>query len=152
MIFCKREALSRYLGLSEGMDAAIRFILGSDLNALPPGRNEISGLVYANRFDYVTQPEEGLPYETHLREIDVHLPLSGREMILVSDADALEETERHEDADYFLSRGPWQCRVAMTPEDALIVFPGEAHKVKCIADKSCPVKKLVVKVPDPMHA
>ena len=33
----------------------------------------------------------------------------------------------------------------MTPEDDLTAFPGEAHKVKWIADVSCPMKKLAVK-------
>ncbi len=148
MIYCKKNELKRYLGLSEHMDTAIRFLLENDLNALQAGRNEISDTAYANRFDYETLSEEGQLFETHIKYADIHMVLSGRERIMAADEASLHETSRDEDADYIASDGDWQCRFRLSADDVLIVFPGEAHKVKCADGAPCFVKKLVVKVPE----
>ncbi len=148
MIYCKKNELKRYFGLSEHMDTAIRFLLENNLNALQTGRNEINDTVYANRFDYETRPEEGQLFETHIRYTDIHMVLSGRELIMASDEASLHETSGDENADYIASDGDWQCRFRLSTDDVLIVFPGEAHKVKCADGAPCFVKKLVVKVPE----
>lgn len=148
MIFCKKADLSTYLGLSAQVDQAIRFLLGPDAGRLAMGRNEISGDdgVYANRFDYETQPEESLLFETHIEYADLHLLLSGRETIYIAQEESLKRLECRESEDYIGSDGAWQCACRMTPEDVLFVFPGEAHKVKCVHEAPCRVEKLVVKI------
>ena len=148
MIYCKKSKLKRYLGLSKNMDTAIRFLLENDLNTLQLGRNEISDTVYANRFDYETLPEDGQLFETHIQYTDIHMVMSGRELIMAADEASLHETSRDESSDYIASDGDWQCRFRLSTDDVLIVFPGEAHKVKCADGNPCFVKKLVVKVPE----
>ena len=146
MIFCPKTALHRYFGLNQALDQAIAFVLNTDLNALPEGRTETGGPVYANRFSYDTQPEDELQYEAHLKNTDVHVLLSGRETIWTAALETQQETARDEEADFIGSQGAWQSQFCMTPDQVLIVFPGEAHKVKGLSGVPCWVEKLVVKV------
>ena len=148
MIYCKKKDLSRYMGISTKLDDAIRTIVDCDLRSLSMGRNELTADVFGNRFDYVTQPEADMLYETHRDNIDIHLLLSGEEYILCADQSKMTIVEEKPDKDYIGSRGEWESCVKMTAEDVLIVFPGEAHKVKCMVEKEQKVEKFVVKVPE----
>lgn len=147
MIYCKMKDLSRYMGLSDRLDNAIRAIAACNLSTLSMGRNELAQDVFGNRFDYVTRQEADLLYETHRDNIDIHLLLSGEEYILCADQSKMTIVEEKPDKDYIGSRGEWESCVKMTAEDVLIVFPGEAHKVKCMVEKEQKVEKFVVKVP-----
>lgn len=147
MIYCDQAKLADYLGLCEELDIAIRHILTMDGSKLAMGRNDVDGeRVFINRFDYQTAPEETLLYESHIRYADIHLLLSGEEYILVAEEAGLNETERDETADYVGLDGGSEARVDMKPGKVLIVFPHEAHKVKCRKNQSSHVQKIVVKV------
>ena len=55
LIYTKRKYLTRYLGQSTSLDAAIEHLLHTDLRQLSKGRNEIDGdQAFVNRFDYQT--------------------------------------------------------------------------------------------------
>ena len=147
MIYCKKKDLSKYLGLSSELDQAIRAVLACDLSALSMGRNELGGEIYGNRFDYETQPEETVLFETHVQYTDIHLLVSGEEYFVTADLASQEVVEKDLEKDFIGSNGQWEARVRMTPEDACIVLPGEAHKAKCMIDSPAKVEKFVVKVP-----
>jgi len=149
MIYCGRSELSRYLGISAELDAALRFAMGLDEGKLVPGRNEVPGSegVYANCFTYTTLPADGLLFESHLRNADLHLALSGEEMIQLARQENLKEVEARREEDYIGLSGPHEALVRLGPADALLVFPGEAHKVKCVWEAPGEVRKLVVKIP-----
>lgn len=145
MIFCKQDRLDRYLGLSEHLDTAIRFLQKGGAAQLPMGRTEIDGeAVYVNRFDYETAAEPIT--EGHLRYIDVHVVIEGEEEIGVADVSALREVERKEEEDYIGFSGPFQGVCVMKPGDVLITFPEDAHSPKRQHGGPCRVKKAVVKV------
>ena len=147
MIFCKKKDLVQYLGMSAEMDQAIRAIGECDLAKLAMGRNELGGEVFGNRFDYETQPEANMLYETHVTYADIHLLLSGEEFFVSADLAQHEKVEEKPDKDYIGSQGPWEACVKLTPEDVCIVLPGEAHKAKCMIGQPVKVEKFVVKVP-----
>lgn len=147
MIYCKKTDLTQYLGITDRLDTAICFIQNLLPNALSMGRNEIDGEeVYVNRFDYETKPQNELLFESHHRYVDVHLLLSGEERILCASVGELTQVEVDAAADYVGLRGCEQASFHMTDEDVLIVFPHEAHKVKCIAEATSRVQKAVIKV------
>lgn len=149
MIYCARADLSRYLGISPELDAALRFAQGAEGSRLVPGRNEVPGNegVYANCFTYTTQPAEGMLFESHIRFADLHLALSGEEMIQTAKQDQLTEQEARREEDYIGLSGPHESLVRLGPSDALLVFPGEAHKVRCAWGTPYEVRKLVIKIP-----
>lgn len=148
MILCQMKDLSRYRHILPPLDLAIRFLQENDLSALASGRNEIAGddTVFVNRFAYETQSEDRLLFETHAAYIDMHLLLSGEETIYVAPVETQNAVEERPEDDYLGSEGAWQSACRLTPGTVLIVFPGEAHKVKCATHAPCGVVKLVVKV------
>ncbi len=87
-------------------------------------------------------------FENHLKNIDIHYVVSGKEKILVSNSidNLVRLTEYDCDNDYELfdiSRD--FSSVVLFPGDFLVVYPGEAHAPK-ISDDGEDVYKTVVKL------
>ena len=147
MIYTKRKNLHRYLGISQAMDTAIRYVLSADLTQLVKGRNEIDAdQVFVNRFDYQTMPQEQAIWEGHIQYADIHVLLSGQEKIGVTNVDMLTETVRKPEDDFVGFEGEVQSWFPMTTEDILIVYPEDIHKVKVIHGDSTLVEKACFKV------
>ncbi len=147
MIYLKKKDLTRCLGLSPAMDTAIRYIQTADLDAFGPGRVEVDGeRVYFNRFDYQTVPPEQAAWEGHSRYADIHLLLSGRERIGVSNAASLRQTVSRPEEDFLGYEGPVELWFPMTTEDVLIVYPEDVHMVRVQADAPAAVRKVCFKV------
>lgn len=147
MIHTKRKYLYRYLGQSEALDKAIRYLQTADLRTLAKGRNEIDGdNVFVNRFDYQTMPQEQAIWEGHIRYADIHVLLSGREKIGVTNVELLKETIRKPEEDFVGFEGSVQSWFPMTPEDILIVYPEDIHMVKVMDGDSALVEKACFKV------
>ena len=147
MIYAKKKDLNRYLGLSQEMDTAIRYLQTADLRSLQKGRNEIDGdNVFVNRFDYQTMSQEQAIWEGHIRYADIHVLLSGNEKIGVSNVNMLTETVRKPDEDFVGFEGAVQSWCPMTTEDILIVFPEDIHMVKVMDGESTLVEKACFKV------
>ena len=147
MIYTKRKNLHRYFGISEAMDTAIRHILSADLTQLVKGRNVVDGdQVFINRFDYQTMPQEQAIWEGHIQYADIHVLLSGQELIGVTNIEALQETVRKPEEDFVGFEGEVQSWLPMTTEDILFVFPEDIHMVKVIHGESTLVEKACYKV------
>ena len=146
MIYTKKKNLSRYLGQSPALDAAIHKILTCDLNELTMGRNEINGdETFVNRFDYDTIPQEEAKWEGHKAYGDVHVLLEGTERIGVSNVDSLIKTIEKPEEDFIGFRGEVQAWFPMTPDDVLIVYPEDIHMVKVSVAECVHVKKCCFK-------
>lgn len=146
MIYTKKKNLSRYLGQSKSLDAAIRAILHSDPEQLSMGRNDIDGdNAFVNRFDYDTMPQEQALWEGHIAYGDVHVLLGGHEKIGVSNVERLTETVRKEQEDFVGFQGPVETWFTMTPEDVLIVYPEDIHMVKVADGDTAHVRKCCYK-------
>lgn len=146
MIYTKRKFIERYLGQSEALDMAIRYLLSADLTKLSKGRNEVEGdQVFINRFDYRTIPAQEAIWEGHARYGDIHVLLSGRERIGVASSEALEEITRKPEEDFIGYEGPVEAWLPMTTEDILIVYPEDAHMVKVMDGESVLVEKACFK-------
>lgn len=146
MIYTKKKNLSRYLGQSKSLDAAIRAILRNDQEQLSMGRNDIDGdNAFVNRFDYDTMPQEQALWEGHIAYGDVHVLLGGHEKIGVSNVEHLTETVRKEQEDFVGFQGPVETWFTMTPEDVLIVYPEDIHMVKVADGDTAHVRKCCYK-------
>jgi len=146
LIYTKRANLERYLGLSSSLDTAIRHVMSADLTQLQPGRNVIDGdEAFINRFDYQTMPAEQAIWEGHIQYGDIHVLLSGKELIGVSDVSMLEKTVQKPEEDFVGYTGEVRTWLPMTTEDILIVYPEDAHMVKVINGESTLVEKACYK-------
>lgn len=146
MIYTKKKNLSRYLGQSASLDAAIRAVLALESEKLSMGRNEIDGdAAFVNRFDYDTMPQEKAMWEGHRDYGDIHVVLEGHERIGVSNAECLTKTCEKPEEDFVGFTGEVQNWFHMTPEDVLIVYPEDIHMVKVSDPEQCHVKKCCFK-------
>ena len=146
MIYTNMDRILRYLGISETLDTAIRYLVSTDLTQLHMGRNEIDGdNVFVNRFDYNTMTEEKAIWEGHKKYGDIHVLLCGHEKIGVSDAASLTVTVQKDADDFVGYEGPVQTWCPMTTRDLLIVFPEDVHKVKVIDGEGAFVQKACFK-------
>lgn len=147
MIYTKLKNIERYIGQSDALDTAIRYLLRADLTELVKGRNAVDGdQVFINRFDYQTMTADDAIWEGHSEYADMHVLLSGHEKIGVSNVDALKETVRKPEEDFIGFSGPVETWFTMTTEDILIVYPEDIHKVKVIDGESCLVEKACFKI------
>ena len=147
MIYTKLKNIHRYLGQSAALDTAIRYLQSADLRALSKGRNEIDGdQVFINRFDYQTMTPDEAIWEGHIQYIDIHVLLSGHEKIGVSNMESLTQTVRKPEDDFVGFEGPVETWFTMTPEDILIVYPEDIHKVKVLDSESTLVEKACFKI------
>lgn len=134
------------MGMNKNLDTVIGYLKENNLDALRPGRNEVDGeAVYVNRLDYTTIPESEAIWEGHARYGDVHIMISGREQIGVTDVRDLERTVVREDADFIGYEGNVYNWYPMRDGDVLVVFPEDAHLVKVLLDEAMPVSRAVFK-------
>lgn len=146
LIYTKRKYIARYLGQGKSLDAAIQYLLSADLTKLVKGRNEIDAdQAFVNRFDYRTMAPEQAVWEGHAQYADIHVLLSGREKIGVSNVDSLKVIAQKPEEDFIGYEGPVETWFTMTPEDVLIVYPEDAHMVKVIDEESTLVEKACFK-------
>lgn len=148
MIYDQKKNISRYYGISQNLDTALHFIENNDLKNLPKGRTTIDGdNVFVNHFSYETSPKTADSlFEDHNEYLDLHFPLSGSEIIAISESVLLKETERRPDEDSTMYVGDAQVNLPVTDADFLIVYPEEAHLPKLKAAQTSTVDKLVFKI------
>lgn len=147
MIYTNYQQMERYLGVSDALDTAIRYLKTADLSQLQFGRNDVDGdNVYINRFDYNTLPLEKAAWEGHAQYADIHVLLSGEEKIGVTDVSRLKATTRDEATDFIGYEGPVETWFTMHPGDVLVVFPEDVHMVKVQLNGEAHVQKAVFKV------
>ena len=147
MICTDMKNLSRYRGISAGLDTAIDYLLKCGTDGLMPGRNEVDGDdVFINRFHYTTMPQEEAAFEAHEVYADIHLVVEGREYIGVTPLNRLQITKVEKESDNIECSGPVETLLPMEPGKVLIVFPEDAHMVMIANGVPAHVEKAVVKV------
>ena len=148
MIYAKNADALCYRGIHKNLDLALEHITPEFLSSLEDNvRVPLDGdRVYCTRFTYETIPlEEGF-FEAHRRYLDMHIMLSGSERVDVSRPDELTLTDAQEQNDFYAYRGQGSYKLTLSPGDFLVVFPGDAHKIKMFTDTPRTVTKAVFKV------
>ena len=146
MICAKLCDAGQYRGIHPSLDLALDHLTPDFLAA--PGDDTVrldGDRVYANRFTYETIPlEEGF-FEAHRRYLDIHLMLEGEERVDIAHPDGLEEYEHRDD--FYALRGQAEQTLLLRPGQFLVVFPGDAHRIKIrTGDGPRRVTKAVFKV------
>ncbi len=148
MIYDKLCCLDRYLGLSKNLDTAIAFLQTADLSDLPAGRVEIDGdAVFGNHFSYSTTPlSQDSAFESHIRYLDLHIALSGKELIAIAPQESLQAIQALEEEDCILLAGKAVYSLPVDQQTVLLLYPGEAHIPKLTYSTPEKVDKLVIKI------
>ena len=148
MIYAKNEYAGEYRGIHPGLDLALDHITPEFLGGLKDGvRVDLRGDdVYCTRFTYETVPDEESFFEAHEKYLDIHIMLSGGERVEIAPPEALERFESKPENDFYAYRGQGCYKLTLAPGDVLVVFPGDAHKIKMQVDGPETVSKAVFKV------
>lgn len=147
MIYAKHTDALTYRGIHPNLDLALAHITPEFLSSVREQRIELrGGDVYATRFTYETIPAEESFFEAHRKYLDIHIMTEGREGVEIAPPEALEEFDRIETNDFYAYRGEGDYRLTLSPGDFLVVFPGDAHRIKMQTDGPETVSKVVFKV------
>ena len=145
MIYDRLVNAGKYLGISENLDLALHYIIGS-LDAMPQ-EIELKGKdVRAFHCTYDTVPESEGFFEAHEHFADIQIMRSGCERVAVSNTARLSVEEAQPENDFWRMAGPEEVSVVLRPDSFLVVFPGDAHKLKLMIGNPETVTKAVFKV------
>lgn len=146
MILDAIEHAGRYIAISPALEAALRFLLETDLRSLPEGRIDIDGeRVFATVSAYRTRPVEQSRWEAHRRYGDVQVMLAGTERMGVAPLSAMREIVPYDpasDVAFFEGAGDF---LTVTQGGFTVFFPQDAHMPQICAEAPTIVRKLVIK-------
>ena len=148
MIYAKNADALAYRGIHPNLDLALEHITPEFLAALRDNqRVELKGdLVYCTRFTYETIPQEESFFEAHRRYLDIHIMVEGEERVDVNRPEDLKLTDAQEGNDFYAYQGESWNSTVLKPGEFLVVFPGDAHRIKVQVDGPKTVSKAVFKV------
>jgi len=140
---------NKYNLISDKFLKAFAFLNRKDLETLPIGRINLGNGVTVDVQQYSTSYQNELPYETHAKFFDIQFLIEGQERIKICLRPALlikKEYDEANDVTYYEDPSD-EGFVLLTPGCYVILTPEDGHKSRCVADKPCMIKKIVVKVP-----
>ena len=147
MIYAKNNDALTYRGIHPNLDLALEHITPEFLDRVGYEKVQLKGDdVYATRFTYATVPEEESFFEAHRKYLDIHIMVQGSEGVEIAPPEALAEFDRTEANDFYAYRGEGDYRLVLAPGDFLVVFPGDAHRIKMQLGGPETVSKVVFKV------
>ena len=147
MIFDRIENAGRYMGISENLDKALRFMMETDLSSLENGRHEIDGdNVFVNVMEAVTKAGK-CEYEFHEKYYDIQIDLVGNEDVLFS-TEYQEITKPYqEDGDIGMGTCKCEALCHLGQGKFVVCEPTEPHLPGAAADgKEQEIRKAVIKV------
>ncbi len=145
MIYDKLNNIQRYHGLDPNLDLAIDYIC-QNLKSMPQHIDIKGSDVYGNIFTYRTVPDSESFFEAHESYADIHIMQTGSERVAVSDISVLQTDEFRPEQDFRSMHGPEELSLTLSPGSFLVVFPGDAHKLKMQIGDPANVTKSVFKV------
>ena len=148
MIYAKNQEALAYRGIHPNLDLALEHITPEFLASLRDGqRVELQGdQVYCTRFTYETIPQEESFFEAHRRYLDIHIMVEGEERVDMNRPEDLKLTDAQEGNDFYAYQGESWHSAVLRPGAFLVVFPGDAHRIKVQVDGPKTVSKAVFKV------
>ena len=147
MIYAKHKDAPAYRGIHPNLDLALAHITPEFLASVGPERVELKGGdVYATRFTYETVPEDESFFEAHRKYLDIHIMTAGSEGVEIAPPEVLAEFDRVEANDFYAYRGQGDYKLTLTPGNFLVVFPGDAHRIKMRLNEPETVSKVVFKI------
>ena len=147
MILAKNETARDYLGIHPNLDLALERITPEFLGSLGAERVDIvPGEVWCTKFTYETIPDGESFFEAHENFLDIHIMLCGSERVEISDPADLEQFRSEPQNDFFAYNGEGRHKLVLAPGDFLVVWPGDAHRIKMQINEPKTVTKAVFKI------
>ena len=147
MIIAKKAHALCYKGIHPRLDRALELLQDDAfISSVKDEKILIEGdALYVFRNDYETVPYEETFFEAHQKYLDVQMVVSGQERCDIADPAALGEPFS-EKGDFRGYHGEAEQSVILRPDNFMIVFPGDAHRLKIAAEQPDQISKIVFKV------
>lgn len=146
MIIDQLENLSKYVALNPLFADVVEFLATHDLNKMEPGKYPIKDKdLFLNLTDAKGRPREEATLETHIRMIDIQIPLSCEETFgytPLTDLPAFDYNDEKDITKYGQTMA--QTYVTLKPLQMGIFFPQDGH-APCIAEEAV-IRKAIFKV------
>ncbi len=147
MIYDKISNIKLYKGIHPNLDVAIDYILATDLSTLELGKHEILGTdVNVTIMEKESKDITTTPFELHKKYLDIHIDLTGCEIIETGDMGDVTDEVYDEVKDFGTVKCSTKVTNLMGPEDFYICMLDEPHKPLCSVAEKILVKKAVFKV------
>lgn len=146
MILGSLRHSDRYEQLHPLFKKLFDYVKTHDFLELPAGRIEIEGDdLFIIVSDVTLKTAAAQKLEVHQKYLDIHIPLTGTEIIGWRSLDSLTAPDApfHEEEDYAVYTAPASTYIKVHPKEFLIVYPEDAH-APIIGEGS--LRKLVIKV------
>ena len=145
MILARNKDAAAYRGIHPRLDRALDCLTDEFLASVGTETQKLEGdALYVTRFDYDTVPFEETFFEAHKKYLDIHVMVKGCERVDIANPEGLTFDENK--GDFYGYHGDAEQSVLLCPGDFLVVFPGDAHRLKIAVDRPEPVSKVVFKI------
>lgn len=146
MIVANLSSKGEYIGLHPELDKALELLTPEFLKEASTERTLLDGEnLFVTKFHLETVPEEQTFFEAHRKYLDIQVVTEGAERVEIAHPDTLTLTEHRDD--FYGYTGQGEQSVILKPGNFLIVFPGDAHRLKMPMKKTGePFTRVVFKV------
>lgn len=146
MLYDKLENISRYRGVSKGLDILIDWLKSHRLEDLPLGRTSIlDDKVFVNVMTATPRFASGAEYEVHQKYMDLQLDLDGNESFMVTQGPLCWTQPVDPDKDIGFGMGTVGCTGQLGNGMFALFFAEEPHMPTLHAG-AVEVKKAVIKI------
>ena len=129
MIVAHLENKREYYGIHPELDKALDCLTPEFLEKVPTEKTLLDGEnLFVTKFHLNTIPCEQTFFESHKKYLDIQIVTEGMERVEIAHPDTLTLTE--EKGDFFGYTGQAEQSVILRPGNFLVVFPGDAHRLR----------------------
>ena len=129
MIVANLTNKHEYYGIHPELDKALDLLIQEFLEQAPTEKQYLDGEnLFVTKYHLETIPYEQTFYESHKKYLDIQVVTQGMERVEIAHPDGLTLTETR--GDFYGYTGPADQSVLLKPGNFLVVFPGDAHRLR----------------------
>lgn len=146
MIVANIQNKAEYYGIHSELDKALDCLTPEFLEQAATEKTLLDGEnLFVTKFHLETVPEEETFFEAHRQYLDIQVVTQGQERVEIAHPDTLILTEHR--GDFYGYTGTGEQTVVLRPGNFLIVFPGDAHRLKLpVGESGKPFTRVVFKI------
>lgn len=135
MIVANLTNKQEYYGIHPELDKALDCLTLEFLENASTEKTLLDGEnLFVTKFHLETVPVEQTFFEAHKKYLDIQIVTQGMERVEIAHPDGLTLTE--EKGDFYGYTGQADQSVILKPGNFLVVFPGDAHRLRLPVHKS----------------
>lgn len=146
MIVANLTNKQEYYGIHPELDKALDYLTPEFLENASTEKTLLDGEnLFVTKYHLETVPVEQTFFEAHKKYLDIQVVIQGIERVEIAHPDGLTLTE--EKGDFYGYTGQADQSVILKPGNFLVVFPGDAHRLRLPVHQSGePFTRVVFKI------